>query len=276
MTKAKVNQEIITEMQISKGLFELEKFLINTMPCSPSMRYLVTCWVISSFMRDDLREKALLHIVSSSGIGKSKVLERWSYLLDSLLCIGGGTITAQQRLAVKVPIIFTDSIENRDLFKSRRDFLVNLAMSNVRPVASHRSTDEVDLIRFTALGMLSGIEPFPESMPELINRTISVECSAAYRTNNYIHSDCLKEIASFRDSMLLAIKGLIEQKIKPALEEDRGFWLTKIKAIAPDNRLEDHLYMMVIIMEALSVYIPIKDGSYILSPEQVLDQWLCN
>lgn len=273
MNETTAKQEIVTEMQISKGLFELEKLLINTMPFSPSIKYLVVCWVISSFMREDLREKGLLQVIGSSGTGKSKVLERWNYLFNTLLCVGGGTITANRRLATKDPVLFIDNIENRDLITSRRDFLIGLATSAYTPPTNKAPFKSE---RFSSLLMLSSIEPFPEAFPELINRTFTVKCESSFRQGLYIHSDCLKEIADKRESIFLSIEGLVEQKIKPALKEDRVYWMTKIKSIAPDTRFEDHLYMMVVIMEALSVYIPIRKGSYILSPEQALDQWLSN
>ena len=273
MSNAKEEQAVATKKQISKGLFELEKLLIKPMPFSPSISYLVACWVISSFMKEDLMEKGLLQVIGSSGTGKSKVLERWNFLFNTLLCIGGGTIAATRRLATKDPILFIDNIENRDLLAGRRDFLVDVSMSAYTHTVNKEA---VNTERFLSLVMLSGIEPFPEKFPELINRTFPAKCESAFRQGVYVHSDYLKEIADKRDSILLAIEGLVNQKIRPALKEDRAFWMGKITAIAPDSLLKDHLCMMAIIMEALFVYIPVKEGIYISSPEQVFNHWLCN
>lgn len=253
MTTANAEKTIISEAQISEGLHELKTLLIDTMPCSPAMRSLITCWVISSFMREELDDRGLLMIIGSSGIGKSKILERWSCLLDAFPSVLGGSVAAYRRLATKEPIVLIDNLENRDLIGSRQDFLKCLAGSAANPNSSNNINPE----RLSALGMISAIEPFPESAPELRVRTFTIKCESEYRQNVYIHDDCLKEISAKRESILLAIQSLVDQEIWHMLTAARSYWMSDIRSYRrPNARLDNHLCMMVIIAEVLSNYIP--------------------
>lgn len=259
----------IPKAQIREGLYEMKTLLIDTMPCSPVMRSFITCWVISSFMRDELKDKGLLQIVGSSGIGKSKILERWSCLLDAFPSVGGGTVAAYRRLATKQPIVFIDNLENRDLIESRQDFLKFLAGS----AANANSSNEINLERLSALGMISAIEPFPESTPELRARTFTIKCEREYRQDVYIHNDCNQEIAAKRDIILLAVQGLVDQEIWHMLTAARPYWMRDIRSYCrPNTRLDNHLCMMVIIAEVLSNYIPMGCEGHKLNV--TLQKWL--
>jgi len=263
----------------AEGFFALKKLLMDTTPCDSSQRYFLICLFISMFLMNYQSDRALLQIIASSKIGKSKVAERISQLIYGESYVGRGTDPAATRVAIKNPIIFEDNLENKNLTREKIDFLLLLANSAHKPKAKKGSEDEVLYQKLNSMGIITSIEGFPGKHPELINRTIPLILEAQYRQHGYMHDEVMREILKKRNLILSSILKAIGGKVLPKLGE-RADWAKYIQTKFPGHakdRNNEHICTIMIILELILEYIPLKRGEGLPIKSQaseILDRWI--
>ena len=261
----------------AEGLSVLKSLIMDSTSCEESLRYFLLCWVISNFLIDYFGDRGLLQIIGSSSMGKSKVAERNSYLVFGENYVGQGSGAADVRTATQNPLTFQDNIENADLNKARVNFLLLLANSATKAKAKTGSDTDVINQKLNALCMITSIEPFPGRYPELVNRTFPIELQGKYQLDSYMHDEYKRKILKGRDMMLSAIFKLITLKILPKLES-RAFWGETINTDHPKHnkdRMNEHLCMMAVILEAVLEHIPYnKDLPARTQAKHILSSWI--
>lgn len=261
----------------AEGFSALKRLLMDPMPCAPSQRYFLACWVLSAFMISYQSDRGLVQVIGSTQVGKSKVAERWSQLIYGEAFIGRGTGAAARRIATRNPIIFLDNIENKNLNQGVVDFLLFLANSAQTPKASSQNDYDVIYQRLESMGLITSIEPFPGKLSELINRTFSIVCEKEYRMKGgYVHSDCMAEIAKERSNMISAILKMLSSDVLTNLQE-RAFWMKEIHTHFPGHNKErnnEHLTTMMLILEALLKYIPASKNPPRQDAAIILKKWI--
>jgi len=262
----------------AEGIRAIKSLCMDTMPCEPAQRYFVACWVLSAFMMGYQSDRGLIQVIGGSGIGKSKVAERWSELFYGEVYIGKGTGAASKRIATQNPILFLDNIENRDINKGVLELLLFMANSAQAPKASQQSETAVIYQKLNCQGMITSIEPFPGKYSELINRTFPIICENRYRiTGGYVHTECLGNISKKRPMMISSILSMLSNEVLPNLT-GRVFWSEMINREFPGHNKErnnEHLTTMAIILEALLKYIPVNEKH---TPQQdailIVKKWI--
>lgn len=267
----------ITNPKKAEGLSALKSLLMDTTPCEGPQRYLLVCWLISTFMAGYQSDRGLFQVIGSSKLGKSKVLERSSNLIFGKNLVGSGTVPANKRLAITNPLVFEDNLEECNLKEQKVLFLLHLANCHTSPMAKKGSDTEVVFQQFAAIGMISSIESFPGSKPELVNRTFALILDEVYKLTGYNHDEVMRQILKSRNLILSSIFHLIGHDILPRLSE-RTEWMKYLNKKFPGHnkeRCNEHISTMMIILEALLKYLPaMKDTPVDKQAIDMLDKWI--
>jgi hypothetical protein len=262
----------------AEGIRRLGSLLMDTTPAELPQRYFLLCWTVSIFMMHYQTDRGLLQVIGGSGLGKSKVAERVSMLLYGETYVGKGTGAAETRVATNNPIVFLDNLENRNLVLGTVDFLLFLANSAHKPKAKAGSDTEVLYQKLNAMGMTTGIEPFPGKYPELINRTWPLILDGRFKTKGYMHDATLGDIKKHRNEMLSAVFKVLGRKVLPNLER-RRFWSQYLQSKHAGHNKErnnEHLCTIIVILEALLDYLPVPDidGGPDRQAIALVDRWI--
>lgn len=262
----------------AEGFRRLGALLMDTTPAELPQRYFLLCWTVSIFLMHYQTDRGLLQVIGGSGLGKSKVAERVSMLLYGETYVGKGTGAAETRVATNNPIVFLDNLENRNLVLGTVDFLLFLANSAHKPKAKAGSDTEVLYQKLNAMGMTTGIEPFPGKYPELINRTWPLILDGRFKMKGYMHDATLGDIKKNRNAMLSAIFKVLSRKVLPNLER-RRFWSQYLQSKHAGHNKErnnEHLCTIIVILEALLEYLPIPDveGGTDKQAIALVDRWI--
>lgn len=264
----------------AEGFSALKTLLMDTTPCEKPQRYFLLCWTITTFLMDYQGDRGLLQVIGTSGLGKSKVAERISYLVYGENYVGSGTGAGDVRIATHNPIIFKDNLENRDINQNTLNTLLLLANGATKPKAKAGSDTEVVYQRLKSMGVVTSIEPFPGKYPELINRTFAVNLSNAYRIHGYMHDEVTRAIQKKRGLMLSVIFKMIGQNVLPRLGE-RIDWSKAIHLRWPGHnkeRMNEHLSTMLLVLEGLLEHIPYhakeKEIPIKTQAAEILDRWI--
>lgn len=261
------------------GFTALKFLMMDTLPVERPQRYFHTCWLITVFLIDYQGDRGIQQIIGTSGLGKSKVAERDSYLVYGENYVGRGTGAGDVRIATHNPLNFIDNLENRDLNQARLDFLLLLANSSTKPKAKAGSDTEVVYQRLKSMGEVTSIEPFPGKYPELINRTFPLVLDKRYRIHGYMHDEVVREIQKNRNLILSAIFKMIGRVVLSRLHE-RIDWSKFIHTKYPGHnkeRMNEHLCMMMLVLEGLLEFIPYhKDNGVPIKKqaEEILECWI--
>lgn len=242
----------------AEGFKLIKSLIMDTSPCEKAQRYFLVCWMISIFLMDYQSDRGLLQIIAHTKIGKSKVAERISYLVYGANFVGKGTGAAETRIASNNPVIFLDNVENRNLTQALVDFLLFIANSTHKPKSKSGSDTEVLYQKLSAMAIITSIEAFPGKLPELLNRTFPVILDARYKVHGYMHDECVRSIVKHRNVMLSAIFQMIGRSVLPKLG-DRAEWSRKLQMDFPGHnkdRMNEHLCMMLIILEGVLEHLP--------------------
>ncbi len=261
----------------AEGFTRLKTLMMDPIPAEDHQRYFILAWLISIFLMDYFQARGLLQLIGGSAVGKSKMLERASMLIYGKSLLGRGSVASYTRLATMNPLIFLDNVENRNLGPLVSNFMLLLA--NGASVTKGLSDDvTVQMQKLNALCMLSSIEPFPERAPEMINRTYTVEAKHKLKQPAYLNDETMKLIGKYRNQMLSDIFLLISMKVLPRLERQE-FWFECLETRYEGHskaRLNDHLSMIALILEALLEYLPVAAAPIELQALAIMDQWIAS
>ncbi|MDO8282563.1 MAG: CHC2 zinc finger domain-containing protein [Thermodesulfovibrionia bacterium] len=261
----------------AEGFAALKELLMDTTPCEGQMRYFMVCWMISAYLMNYQSDRGLLQIIASSKIGKSKVAERISQLFYGESYVGKGTGAAETRVAAANPFLFMDNVENRNLTIGTVDFLLLLANSSHKPKAKGGSDTEVLYQKLFTMAIITSIEAFPGRLPELVNRTFPLQLEPQWKLPGYMHDEVMRQIIKKRSLILSSILKMVGRKVLPNLAE-RSFWSKHIQTEFPGHykdRNNEHICMMMIILESLLEHIPWKKETPIKTQaSMILKHWI--
>lgn len=253
------------------GFTRLKSLLMDTTPAEEHQRYFIMCWIISIILRDYFRDRGNLQLVGGPAVGKSNTVERTLILIYGQSFWGQGTDKANAHLASVVPLLPLDNVENRNLSAGLQDFMLLSACSG------HSGKFKGEIVKLNALCMLTSIAPFPAKYPELINRTYIVELKPKLKQPAFLHDQTMKLILQYRNQMLSDIFRLISLKVLPRLDRIDSWrsLIGKRHDAHGKERLNDHLAVILLILESLVEYLPIVGGAPAeLQALAILDQWM--
>jgi DNA primase len=270
--------ELLQTQSEAEGFAALKRLLMDTTPCEMPQKYFLICWMISLFLMDLQGDRGLMHIIGSSGLGKSKVAERVSYLIYGESYVGKGTGAAETRVATSNPILFMDNLENRNLTLGVLDLLLFIANSQHKPKAKSGSDTEVLYQKLKTMCLSDGIEPFPGRHPELISRTFPLILDARFKMHGYMHDETVRQILKSRNLMLSSILRMIGHDVLPRLAE-RSDWSKKLQTDYPGHNKErnnEHICTMLLILEGVLKYLPSQKGDVPVKKQasDLLDHWI--
>ena len=259
----------------AEGFRALKALLMDSAPMQISQQYFLICWAISAFLLPYFPDRILLQMFGNAGSGKSQTMARLSMLFNGDVFYGQ-TIAAAGRMACVNPVLFMDNVDN--LSAPVTDFLLFMANSAHKPKAKAGNDIGVSFQKLNALCMITSIEPFPVNYPELLNRSVALTTDRAAKKADYVAESVLKSIRCDRDLMLSAIFKLIGKKVLPRLKRENYFWKELIGQRYSGHgkeRMNDHLAVMALILEALLEYLPYSPLAIAPTKMQaaILDQW---
>jgi len=263
----------------AEGFLALQTLLMDTAPLPLSQRYFLLCWAISAFLMPFFDDRFLLQLFGSAGSGKSQVAARLLTLFCGEVHWGNGTAVAGMRIAENNPLVVLDNVETRNLHLGTSDFLLFMANGAHKMKEKARSGPELMFHKLNSLCMVTSIEPFPEELPELTNRTINLTTSRTLRQHDYRAEIARKSIREDRDLMLSAIFKLIGKRVLPCYLDDQfphEFWWDYVFRMY-DGRNKRHLYSMIIILNAVLEHLPLDGRETLPIGEQmeiIVNDWV--
>jgi DNA primase len=159
--------------EVKSVLETLEELLIKNLACSPDNRTFVTAWGLCFPFGDSVKTRPILRLEGDSGSGKSTAMELLSSVISGCDQKSFNSAAAMYSEGSKVPLLFLDNIERRNLHGDTLDFLLT-SVTGVSKKKRKMGTDtEIITERVRCLVCTSGIENIFGW--ELINRTYVVD-----------------------------------------------------------------------------------------------------
>ena len=269
----KLNNEML-----KKGLGALRDLVMDNMACTREQRYLIICWVISSLLRHRIPCKAIMKFSGGNATGKTTAANLLSKLFglhdQEELC----HITAASAYTFSdyEPLVIFDGLEENDRNKSLKMFLLLCATGGSLEHPSCDSDSPTAQENPRCLVLITAIEPLEE--PELLKRTLDIEFSKAYRTEDFVESRVLREIEDSSESIIFSMVSFVQQGILPDLESGIKRNLNLLKGLYKGHskaRLNEHLALLMLILEKLLPHMPLKgDDDFTNNPAEIWAEWL--
>ncbi|MBI5189926.1 MAG: hypothetical protein HZA22_04570 [Nitrospirae bacterium] len=269
------------DADVRGALRALETLIFNNLACEREVRYLVMTWLIYFIFIDFNKTRGLMKFTGPAASGKSTGATLLSYLLYAKDLTGQSSAAASFSEGAQVPLIIQDNIENRDLNKQLVNFL--LLGANSAPRSKRKGGTDSGVVTETikALILITAIEPFPGTLPELISRTYEVIFEKRYQHPGFVEDEVIREIVKKRDLILSGVLKMAALEILPRLDR-RSAWLSVLQLkYAGHNkaRTNEFLSLLLVILESLVKYIPLYPEGHVAHGEgtdaaDILEGWI--
>ena len=246
----------LPDVDVREAFSDLKRLVFDNLTCDPEQRYFIMCWFISAFLFDFTESQALMKFAGASASGKSTGAKLLTLLLYGDKQVGAPSAAAAFSEASQNPLLVIDNLETEDITKPMKNFLLLAASKNSKTKRTAGTESGTTKESPKSLVLITAIEPFPKA--EMINRTIEIEFSRAFQTDDFVENEVSREIIKKRDAILSGILKLISKRVLPNLEKRRGFMtiLQKEYKGHSKSRLNDHLSIMMLILEAALPLLP--------------------
>lgn len=257
---------------IGRGLQLMRRNLLNNIAAGEEDRYLILCWLVGIFFREWVRPRPLLRLLARTAWGKSTATRLISYLMlgDELLNHSATTIAASYEMAWRHPILLYDNIETKNMTPAFEDFMLIAATGGAKVKRQYGKTTGVQTEQTNCLLMTNGIEPFNKH--ELINRHLQVDLDlGAHGRDGFNEAREVSRLKQSRDILLSTLLDIAHLHVLPNLTPDKTRQITKELGHHSKERFNDYLSMMVIALEAVWQFIPLKGYD---SPMELARAWV--
>lgn len=236
----------------------LKQVVVDNLACPVYSRWFVTTWALTCFLMGFAGETLPLHRNSgASGEGKTWGARLISYLIYGQDMVGRGTDAANFSEGVRVPLLFEDNLEARNMTVEKRDFLLMVATGARKRKRDTKTPTGVIHEKPQALVMTTGIEPFYDQ--EILNRTYETEFNRHnYRNPAFVEVEAIDAITANRDRILSGFFYLLAQDVLPRLTEEQRrwkMWLAGKFPGWPKDRTNDYLATMMALFCAMRPYV---------------------
>lgn len=247
----------IPDVDIKEGMELLKELVFDNLTCNKEQRYLILCWMISSFMFDSISDIALMKFSGISGAGKTTAARLLSSLLLGTDQLNTETIAAASYIINKqIPLLVFDNLEVTNLTKNILKFL----LLNVTKYGKGDRAEDTDAgsihEQSKTLMLITTIGPFTKA--ELICRTYDIEFSPKHKKDGFIEDEAIRALIKKRDIILSSILKLAQKEILSNLPRRKDFIaiLEKEHKNHSKHRTDGYLATLLLILEELLKYMP--------------------
>lgn len=264
----------LPDCNIQEGMKKIKKHIMDVFTCENEQKFLIICWFISCFLVHYSDDKFLMKFSGGTKSGKTTAAKVLSMLLFGQRNLGDPTPAAANSKAARDPLVIIDNLENKDITKMILKFLLICASGGQRDKRTSGTESDITSESLDALILMTAIEPFEPS--ELINRTLEIEFVPKFKSNDFIASGNLRELARSRDLILSTLLKFIQQDILPNLSHMEDF-LMVLRTDYPNHskdRMDEHMVLFMLILDKLIKYIPCINEDNSCKPKDIRDAWI--
>jgi CHC2 zinc finger/Toprim-like len=230
---------------------DLDRLVVQNLACTPESRLFVTLWALCFPFAEFVKTRPLMRFEGNSGGGKSSAMELLSSLVYGKDQKSINTAAAMYSEGSRVPILFLDNIERRNLYGEVFDFFLTSATGVSKKKRRTGTDTEVINEQVRCLICTSGIENMYGW--ELINRTYVVEFDRQ-KYGTTFSEEAFSLILKERDRIMsgvFAIYARVLDKIASGVWRE---YQAKIVEAHPDHskdRTNSYLALMVIMADEI-------------------------
>lgn len=239
----------LTTDEMKSALANLEQLVINNLACSPDNRMFVTAWILCFPYKDFVKTRPIMRFEGDSLSGKSTAMEILSSLILGVDQKSLNTAASMYSEGSKVPILFLDNIERRNLRGEIFDFFLTSATGVSKKKRKMGTDTEIVTERVRCLVCMNGIENLFGW--ELINRTYVVDFNRKHQGTTF-SDDLFADIIRERDGMLSAMCQLyarILSRIKDGSWKKHKLMLAREYPRHSKERTNSYLSLMLLFVE---------------------------
>ncbi len=248
---------------VSRDAFrDLKLLFLDNLPCAPENRYFVLCWTLYIWLLGLSRERPLLHLSGDSSSGKTTVANLIGALIYGDDQVTSTSVAAAWSDGAENPLILLDNIENSDLTKELKNFLLLASTGAERRKRSQNTNTGTVAERLFTQVLITSIEPL--HLPELINRTWDVQCDKQWWREGFNKIETLQALKDRRDDILSAWFQAIARKVLPTWNERKKHYLDYLRMKHPSHskdRAKEFFAGMLVILENVIESMPDGDIS---------------
>jgi len=245
----------LPETEIEEAVPLIRELLFDNLSCDRELKFLVVCWLVSSFLSDfSPHVSPLMKAEGESASGKTTGARLLEYFLYGGEHLGEISVAGAYADASQNPLLVIDNLENQDIKNEMMKFLLLVATRGSKVKRKGGTESDVTEESPKALVMVTAIEPFVKA--ELINRTLAVQFSKKHHNPEFIDDEVTRQILRKRDVILSGLFKLIQKEILPNLDRRKSF----IAALNVQHkghskeRMNVYLALMMLILEKLMKY----------------------
>ncbi len=245
----------IPETEIEESISLIKELLFENLSCDRDLKFLLICWLISSFLSDfSPHISPLLKAEGETASGKTTAARLIEYILYGDEHLGEISVAGAYADASQNPLLVIDNLENQDIKNEMMKFLLLVATRGSKVKRKGGTESDVTEESPKALVMVTAIEPFVKS--ELINRTLAVQFLKEYHNPSFIDDEVTKEILKKRNIILSGILKFIQKDILPNLNKRKSYIaILNIQHKGHSKeRMNVYLALMMLILEKLLSY----------------------
>lgn len=250
---------------------DLKLLFLDSLPCSPENRYFILCWTLYLWLLGLSRERPLLHLSGDSSSGKTTVANLIGALIYGDDQVSASTVSAAWSDGAENPLILLDNMENSDITKEIRTFLLLASTGAERRKRLQFTNTGTFAERLFTQVLITSIEPL--NLPEMINRTWDVRCDKRYWRYGFNKIDTLNTLKERRSEILSAWFQLVARKVLPSWTERKKHYLEYIQKYhsshAKDRMKEFFAGLLVILETVLEVMPDARSGNDVSLQNQV-------
>lgn len=246
----------LPDADIREGMRMLKELVFDNLTCEKEQRYLILCWMISTFLLDFAPYMALMKFSGATSSGKTSAARLLSLLIYGNEHLGDPSAAAAYAVASQNPLLIIDNLESDDFTKSILKFLLLSATKGGKEKRTAGTETETTQEQPKALVLITAIEPFTKA--ELINRTYDIEFSSQHKTDGFVEDEVIRSLIKNRNLIISAVLKFIQKDVLPNLEE-RKQYITVLKKEYKNhskNRTDEYLSTLMLMLEKMLKYIP--------------------
>jgi len=252
------------DADIREGFRLLKDLIFANLACEHEQRYLVLCWILTTFLLDFAPYMALMKFSGPSSSGKTTAAKLLSLLIYGNEHLGHISTAAAYASSSVNPLVIFDNLESGDIGKSLNNFLLLSTTKGGKEKRTTGTNSETTEEHPKALVLITAIEPFTK--PELINRTFDIEFHSRFKREDFIEDNVITRILQNRDLILSSVLKFLGKAILPNLNE-REKLITILKMEYRNhakNRTDEFLSLMMLILNKVINLIPYYDKDHAL------------
>lgn len=264
------NFQFLPDVSIKEGMELLKDLFFKNLACEVKQRYWILSWMFLSFLIDFSQQRPIAKFCGTSGHGKTTAAKLMSLILYGKNHVSSPTPAAAYSNGTRNPFIILDNLENEQLPKFR-DFLLQAVGEGSKVKRALGSDNQTIQEKIKCIVAVTAIEPFDR--PELVNRTWEFDFIKQFHSKEFMETAVIRNIEKNRNTILSAMFKFISEEILTNLDmQEELYKLIKLTYKAhPKDRTDDSLCMLMLIMEKLTKYFPLKEFETIEKKDQVLE-----